>query len=196
MVEKLSLPKTLLKSAALPKEMENEEERRLFFVAITRAKRQLFLLYPKTLDDKEKMPSMFVSELQTETHDCASVESIGYKKAEITNAIHVKPPEDGEYAFIMQFFENYKLSPTELNMFLDDPKKFLRNVVYKYPFEENDVMTFGTAYHKAIEEYHLDWIKNGVKPTLAFVEQAFTKSLSRSNISYDRFEDLLAQGKE
>lgn len=42
---------------------EIEEERRMFYVAMTRAKRKLFISYVKTKNGKEQYPSRFVNEL-------------------------------------------------------------------------------------------------------------------------------------
>jgi len=39
-----------------------EEERRLFYVAITRTKERLFLYVPKYIKDKDKMVSRFIGE--------------------------------------------------------------------------------------------------------------------------------------
>ena len=44
-------------------EDEVEEERRLFYVAMTRAKRQLTIIYPKEKNGKAIKPSRFVNEL-------------------------------------------------------------------------------------------------------------------------------------
>ena len=42
---------------------EIEEERRLFYVAMTRAKRNLVVSYVKTKNGKDRYPSRFVEEL-------------------------------------------------------------------------------------------------------------------------------------
>jgi len=42
---------------------EIEEERRLFYVAMTRAKRKLIISYVKEKNGKDMTPSRFVSEL-------------------------------------------------------------------------------------------------------------------------------------
>ena len=42
---------------------EIEEERRLFYVAMTRAKRKLIISYVKEKNGKDMIPSRFVSEL-------------------------------------------------------------------------------------------------------------------------------------
>ena len=42
---------------------ELEEERRLFYVAMTRAKKKLFITYVKEKNGKSKTPSRFIDEL-------------------------------------------------------------------------------------------------------------------------------------
>ena len=52
---------TPYKKAGTPEELE--EERRLFYVAMTRAKKKLFITYVKEKNGKDLLPSRFVSEL-------------------------------------------------------------------------------------------------------------------------------------
>ncbi|MDR1987912.1 MAG: hypothetical protein LBQ24_04060 [Candidatus Peribacteria bacterium] len=40
-----------------------------------------------------------------------------------------------ELDYIKNFLENYKISPSDLNTFLQNPLEFLHKVVFKYPFE-------------------------------------------------------------
>ncbi|MBP6942532.1 MAG: ATP-dependent helicase [Candidatus Buchananbacteria bacterium] len=59
-----------------PEEME--EERRLFYVAVTRAKRELYLLYPKiTRTDFYARPSQFLTELDPDLYDEDGKQSSG-----------------------------------------------------------------------------------------------------------------------
>ena len=58
-----SLPDTMFTSQ--PKHKEEEELRRLFYVALTRAEQHLFISYSKFKNDgKELEPSMFIAEIQ------------------------------------------------------------------------------------------------------------------------------------
>ena len=52
---------TPYKKAGTPEELE--EERRLFYVAMTRAKKKLFITYVKEKNGKSKTPSRFIDEL-------------------------------------------------------------------------------------------------------------------------------------
>ena len=68
---------------------EFEEERRLFYVATTRAKKKLYLLYPITLYSHGTgmtftNPSEFIRELETDLYDEWNIES-GYTKSENEN---------------------------------------------------------------------------------------------------------------
>lgn len=51
------------KKAVLPEDVE--EERRLFYVAMTRAKKQLYIFSPKQRYNKEMMPSRFIEEISS-----------------------------------------------------------------------------------------------------------------------------------
>ncbi len=57
------LPDTMFTSQ--PKQKDDEELRRLFYVALTRAEQHLFISYSKyKTDGKELEPSMFIAEIQ------------------------------------------------------------------------------------------------------------------------------------
>jgi hypothetical protein len=58
---------------------------------------------------------------------------------------------DDEINYISEFLENYKLSATDLNTFLEDPLRFLQNSVFKYPFVDNEFTIFGKIYHRVLE---------------------------------------------
>ncbi|HEX8923810.1 MAG TPA: ATP-dependent helicase, partial [Patescibacteria group bacterium] len=62
----LPLPMGILKTevSVMTVQDENEEERRLFYVALTRAKKQIYISYPVRTDaGRELMPSMFLAEI-------------------------------------------------------------------------------------------------------------------------------------
>ncbi len=67
------VPRDLLRGAdriADTEELHTEEERRLFYVSVTRAMNRLFLLYPRRYTDKvsENKPSQFLEELDYENN--------------------------------------------------------------------------------------------------------------------------------
>jgi hypothetical protein len=56
-----------------------------------------------------------------------------------SNLIHTSTEEIN---YIQSFLETYKLSPTDLNKFIEDPMRFLREVIFKYPFLSNENLVF------------------------------------------------------
>ena len=62
--------------------------------------------------------------------------------------------DDNEIEYIQEFMKNYKLSASDLNCFLLDPKEFLQRTVYRYPFEDNENSIFGTMYHRTLELFY------------------------------------------
>lgn len=60
--EKLALPDSIT-GGKIDTSEKNEEERRLFFVAVTRAKTGLDITFPASIRGMAKLPSEFLAEL-------------------------------------------------------------------------------------------------------------------------------------
>lgn len=140
----------------IEKIINNEESRRLFFVAITRAKKEIIFTRPAGKDNKPFIDSSFMVEIWLEwkiIDDNLSNDLISntIKNQLIWDYTELIKTSQEELNYIKEFLETYKLSPTDLNSFLEDPKKFLQNVIFKYPFEANEFTIFGNVYHKVLE---------------------------------------------
>ncbi len=138
------------------KEVALQEDRRLFFVAITRAKKTLTFSRPAGAWNKPYIDSPFLIEIWVKPELWAkqldeSLLADNIKHVLVPNKLIHTSSEEIDY--IQDFLENYKLSPTDLNSFLEDPFIFLQNVVYKYPFTGNEFTIFGNVYHKVLEEF-------------------------------------------
>jgi hypothetical protein len=62
-----------------------------------------------------------------------------------------------EFDYITTFLETYKLSPSDLNTFLEEPMEFLNRAVFKYPFIDNQFTIFGKVYHRTLELFYLKY---------------------------------------
>ncbi|MDR0792393.1 MAG: ATP-dependent helicase [Chitinophagaceae bacterium] len=134
-----------------------EESRRLFYVAATRAKTNLYISY-SAKDDKEKslVKSKFVAEIQ----DGMNIETVQAKIPEDTliDALGLQlggivQPEIApvEEAYISRILQTYSLSVTHLNNYLDCPLKFYYQNLIKVPAAKSASMTFGSAVHFALQ---------------------------------------------
>jgi DNA helicase-2/ATP-dependent DNA helicase PcrA len=139
----LKLPKTLSSdNLASLEENKEEEERRLFFVAVTRAETRLYLSFSKQDEGKLLLPSSFINEALENTDEIIFEPESLYEIIENASENKLIKPTQSEFDYIENFFENYKLSASHLNSFLNDPKDFLIIYVYRVPFEVNNAMIF------------------------------------------------------
>lgn len=159
------LPDNLFDSTPIAGELE--ESRRLFYVALTRAKTHLEISYPvKDMQGKDLVRSSFVSEImegkgmeiikQASTADIiADYLSMQF----VAGAIPEIELIDRNY--INQLLKRYSLSVTHLNNYLSCPIKFYYQNLIKVPAAKSASMTFGSAVHFALQRLFEKMKKNG-----------------------------------
>jgi DNA helicase-2/ATP-dependent DNA helicase PcrA len=150
------IPDTLLESSDTER---CEDERRLFYVAMTRAKESLVISYAgKKLNEKEDEPSRFVAEViqsgqvkyeRVSVPDHIVLEIQGYLLEEASS------PEISfmDVEFLKSELKDYKMSVTHLNKYLRCPLSFYFENILKVPSARNENIGFGNAVHYAL--YHL-----------------------------------------
>jgi len=196
MINKLKLPEGIawewlqnIKASA------EEEDRRLFFVALTRAKKELYLSYPAWVWNKPLLRSMFLEEIKE------NITSITFKgnieeiiENELKNDIIIY--DSKEFDYIEEFLKTYKLSPSDLNVFLSDPKEFLQRVVFKYPFIDNEYTIFGKVYHRTLELFYLKYKKDGKLPEKSYLISTFDVLLKKEILTPDELLKLKEKWNE
>lgn len=138
---------------------QHQDERRIAFVAMTRAKRELLMVCPLKLTVGEKSkdiaPSSFFAEMGVfneedgalENPSCASL-LLRHKPAPIDGALR---------GYLEERLKTFALSPTALNRFLRDPKEFLLVDLLRQPehFDESAVrgLGYGNAVHWSLRQW-------------------------------------------
>jgi DNA helicase II / ATP-dependent DNA helicase PcrA len=140
---------------------ESEEElRRLFFVATTRAKKHLFISFPSnTNEGKSLEASRFISEMNGEGDFLIVAEKIDeeikLKYSALRYGLVQKPVlESGEKDFIDSLLQNFKMNVTALNNFIECPVKFYYNSLVRVPSAVNENAQFGSSMHDALSFYY------------------------------------------
>jgi len=138
---------------------ETEEARRLFYVAMTRAKKSLVLSYAeRNMNDKELESSRFLSEILEGYSPLKSRVILGDEElVKFSEAIFINIKSDKksdliDLNFAYTLLENYSLSVTHLNTFLRCPLSFYFNNLVKVPAPKNASMSFGSAVHFGLEQ--------------------------------------------
>ncbi len=176
---------------------ENEDERRLFFVSLTRARQKVFMSYAKKdIADREKNPSMFWHEIPSELIKTAPTDEIEEESQKLLPAFLIGKKDflltDGEKAILQEKVKNFVWSASSLQNYLDCPRRFLFQNLYKYPRRPNLAMALGTALHEALEKF----IRAKQFDNLSLLESEFERALRGQNLELDEFKKLLAHGTE
>jgi DNA helicase-2/ATP-dependent DNA helicase PcrA len=140
-----------------PENVEEEELRRLFYVALTRAEQQLIISYVRfNSDGREIEPSMFIAEIMAQ-HELP-IEKVFFSEEEIAefHALHfsevvVPELEKIEADFITGMLDKFVMNVTALNNYLRCPLEFYYKNLIRIPSPKNEATEFGSAVHYALE---------------------------------------------
>lgn len=149
--EALPIPDDLIRERLPEGDFHLEEERRLFYVAATRAKEALFLTFAEDYGGKRKKKlSQFALELLDNPNPEKLVLSLSpLEKIERFNTIE-PPLMKLPYKFSKDFI---KISRQVVDDYYTCPKKFYYIHVVRIPLMENHALMFGTAVHSAINRH-------------------------------------------
>jgi DNA helicase-2/ATP-dependent DNA helicase PcrA len=150
-----SYPDTLTRAAA-DDIAQKEEARRLFYVALTRAKQCLMISYAaKDKNGKDQEASQFVGEIVADTHLTPQYPQV--KEDDMLEfyatqfSVDDKPKvELLDTNYINQLLQNYTLSVTHLNNYLDCPLRFYFQCLIRVPSGKSPAAVFGQAVHWAL----------------------------------------------
>lgn len=172
-MNKIHLPLGVVASS-ITKSIEDdyEEDRRLFYVALTRAKKQIYLSYSQFKESgKPQNPSIFISEI-----DPKLIELVLFNDKELalktyysqinTNKFDPKL-SDYLYSYLQK---SYKFNVSHLNSYLRCPLCFYYKTILHIPQNKEKSGSFGTAIHSALAQLYLH--KFSKEEIIAIFDQA------------------------
>ena len=139
----ISLPTALWARPLLRGDSHLEEERRLFYVGLTRAKRQLTLC---TISNERQRPSRFLEELRG-----AKCPDLDWKQAGPKATAEPRRQRPAEEANPLPA-ETVSLSISQLETYLDCPLKYQYRYVWQIPLSPSAALLFGSILHGAVKE--------------------------------------------
>lgn len=162
-----SLPDTMFSS--LPKHSDEEELRRLFYVALTRAEQHLYISYSRFRNDgKEMEPSMFIAEIQDQHNLPVEKVILDTDVVADFSALHfreISSPEIEkiEEEFLRPILDRFVMNVTALNNYLRCPLEFYFKNLIRIPTPKNENAEFGSAIHYALEKLFRKMQDSGVE---------------------------------
>ncbi len=199
----LSIPEDLLFGweSDQKKYEKHQDERRVAYVAMTRAKRELLFICPREFSVGERARAVSPSAFFAEAGPLPEQDGV-LKNPEHSSLILLQPVPDHDEelkAYLHERLKTFALSPTSLSRFLEDPEAFKRIDLLGQPEELTESslrsLGYGSAVHWALREWAT--AKQAKKPfSLEQFLKAFEWHLLEKNILTEKQrEDLLSQAK-
>jgi DNA helicase-2/ATP-dependent DNA helicase PcrA len=197
------LPDTMFTSQ--PASSDEEELRRLFYVALTRAEQHLYISYAKFKNDgKEIEPSMFIAEILQEhaipvEKITVSAEAMAdFDLLQFSNqAPEIEKPEAN---FVNAILDKFVMNVTALNNYLDCPLGFYYKNLIRIPTGKSEATEFGSAIHHALEKLFRK-MQDGKKDTFSPVADVIADfnwymNRHREHFTKEAFERRIEYGDE
>ncbi len=177
----------------------NDDERRLFYVALTRARKNITLTYSKeNAQGKSQLPSQFISELSPDLVTFQETLSI---EEEMRNTVEQKYAPKMQHGaelydkeFLNSLFSEQGLSVTSLNNYLTCPWRYFYTNLVRIPKPQEKSAMFGTAVHAALNSF-FNAYKEDRPVSSTLLLSVFESELIRMPLSKTDFEEALEKGK-
>lgn len=143
-------------SFVLPKEKRNDDylrdERRLFYVGITRAKEHVVIsLHKENSSGKTTLPVRFIEELGEKDVSILEIEKVERDRSKKNLELVSQKRLEEKIEFAKNSLLENGLSVTALNHFLECPNKFFYKSVLKLPEAPSPTSEKGNAMHEAMK---------------------------------------------
>jgi DNA helicase-2/ATP-dependent DNA helicase PcrA len=182
----------------LPDKDTNDDKVRLFFVAITRAKTNLFLTsYAQSEEGKE------VDEVSFQDFEWEEIE-LDEEGKERMLSIVVHDNNDtveltsSHMSILQDMVEDYKLSVTHLINYLNvingGPLQFLETNLLRFPQAKNPSASYGSAVHNALNVMYIEFKRNKSIPSKEFLLDQFKIYLQSEGLNKSDYEDAEKKG--
>lgn len=174
-----------------------DDERRLLYVAMTRAKTNLYLSYSeKNIEGKELIASRLFDDIDK---TCIVVENTAVQEADFNPlaSIAKRTHESAiDSALFVSHLQKRGLSATALNNYLRSPYDYVYRNVLRIPQIQALPMQFGTAIHGVMEWVSASFASKGSMPTPTEIKKNLEAELYRLPITQTEFVRLHSKGLE
>lgn len=172
-----------------------DERLRLFFVAMTRAKRTLTISYARTADNGATLDRAgFLHDDSWDAVKNADEPGDASRTIRAAEQAWYEPlvtPSAPLKELLAPQLEVYKLSPTHLNAFIDlthgGPQQFLLDNILHFPHAMSPASAYGTAIHAALQRAHQHLTAHESRRPIEDVVHDFVSSLRDQRLSEDDF---------
>lgn len=157
-----------------------DDEKRLLYVLMTRAKRQLYLSHSETnADGRPLTPSRLLSEIDENMLQVQSTKAAEDSFSPLQQITSTVAHDRIDTDLVAQLFAERGFSATSLNNYLRDPYEFYFKNILRVPAVQPPHMQFGTAVHAVLQRATAHHTRHHSKPTdvqlLQWIDDSFAR---------------------
>jgi DNA helicase-2/ATP-dependent DNA helicase PcrA len=150
--EPIEMPAALIKDTLPTGDFHEQEERRLFYVAMTRAKERVYMTSAEDMGGKRKWK---VSQFVLEALDLAKDAARPFKAKPIEELKRHAPPPAGDPLGLLPIPDDEPLavSHNQVDDYQTCPLKYQYVHILRIPLRQHHSIVYGSALHRAVEFY-------------------------------------------
>ncbi len=151
--ERIPLPDPLVKDILPGGDFHLQEERRLFYVGMTRAQRELYLTSAR---DYGGVRSRKVSRFVLEALDLPQVDATAFRASPVEAIYRHAPPGNDQQQLegVLPPDQPLSISYRQVDDYDTCPLKYKYTHILRVPLLRDHRVVYGTAIHEAVHEYH------------------------------------------
>ena len=173
----------------------DDDERNLFYVALTRAKKGIVVTYAKeSIEGKEQLPSVFVHELKDELVERQDVKVEVEKGETIMQPLKKDTPAISK-EFVRHIFIKQGLSVTALNNYLLSPWQYFYQNLIRIPQVPSKHQSYGSAVHATLYDL-FEKLRRDELVKKDFLLEQFNKELDEQWFTEHDQKEAKAKGEK
>ena len=177
-----------------------DDERRLFYVALTRARQEVSLTYSKLSDEgKALLPSQFLGEIEQPLLKMEDTKDLEKKydetRADDFMASKARPKDLKDKEYLKRLFFEQGLSVTALNNYLTCPWQYFFSNLIRLPQALSKHQMYGTAVHSTLKHFFDKYRDEQDLSKKEFLD-LFEKYLAKQPMGGNDYEETLVKGRE
>ena len=174
------------------------DERRLFYVALTRARHGVTITYAKeSMSGRMQLPTQFIQEIDEKYRFDIDTDAFEAKVDPLSLLAPRIPNEQpvNDITYLRELFLEQGLSVTALNSYLRSPWEYFFGNMLRVPKAPDKHMLYGTAVHAALREL-FERVRLEESFDKEFLLTQFKMQLMNQPLSEHDFEEALKKGNE
>ncbi len=174
-----------------------DDERRLFYVALTRARVHVSVSFAREgVTGRAQLPCQFIDEIDDSLK--AEVDTVAFEKKVDTTLLlrpsrKVAVPPIYDKEFLNSVFLDQGLSVTALNNYLDCPWNYFYSNLLRVPKVPTKHLMFGTVVHQVLKDF-FEAIKRGERADDKFLLKLFDEYIHQHPFTESELKEAIRKG--